>query len=117
VSQSDEAAIFVIDREVFMTVDAKDAEPQEFDPVDMSAREAAQQSVFIKLTGRVSDLESLLQGGLWKLRLPRVCRREALLDLNAMGINATSLFRDPQSAATSVMQARTVQWESHVEPV
>lgn len=116
-ANSSDAAFWVIDRDVFLTTDASDAELQDSEANDASPRESAQQGVFVKMTGKSSDLERVLHGGLWKFRLPRSCRREALLDLQSMGINATALFRDAAGAATGAMTARTIQWGTNVESV
>ena len=102
--RTDSVAIWVCDRES-LPIEAL-GHIQFFDEpehIRYNPRALRQKGRFLWKLTSVHGLEQLLGSSLTKINVPAVLREEALADLDAMGINAGSLFADLDHAARTAV--------------
>lgn len=97
-------SVWVFKRAVFAVRSIADIELIEPDElVVQNARVGEQRSVMMRMLTR-EPAESLLGDGLQKILLRSEDRRQALIDLDAMNINARTMFRDLNGAARTAIR-------------
>jgi hypothetical protein len=100
-----DARVWVLDRAKLLNVGAY---PADVDLVDDRAllrfnrRALQQRSAFLRVNSVRAPLEALLSPALFAYELPSGDRRRALIDLDIMNINGTSLFDDFDGVAGTV---------------
>lgn len=100
--KSDCVAVWTIDRGRFADIDTPQITLLADDEwVRFNTRAIEQRGVFIRVNDTTRPLEEVLEAALFRFDLPRSDLREVLSDLDEMGINARTMFRDLDGAARS----------------